>query len=59
MALDEEDVRRIVREELRRLMMEAISLLPYVDGEDRGRSSQIAGVPSDYSERDFVEWEGE
>ncbi len=59
MALDEEDVRRIVREEIKKFMMEALELLPYVDEEEQREIEKIAGKPSDYEDGDFVEWDGE
>ena len=53
-------LRRIVREEVKRALLEAVvELLPEVSEEEQEEIEVIAGKPSDYKEEDFVEWNGE
>ncbi len=58
MAITIEELRRIVREEVIRALLEAlVELLPVVDEEEREIES-IAGKPSDYREEEFTDWSG-
>jgi len=55
-----EELRKIVREEVKRALLEAlIELLPYVDEEEQKEVEKLAGKPSDYRVEDFVEWSGQ
>ena len=59
MAFSVEELRRIVREEVRRALLEVlVELLPYVSREEQEEVERAAGRPSDYKEEDFVEWSG-
>jgi lipoate-protein ligase A len=52
-------LRRIVREEVKRALLEALAeLLPEVSEEEQEEIERIAGKPSDYKEEDFIEWSG-
>ncbi len=54
-----EELRRIVREEVRKALLEALmELAPPVDEEEQREIERVAGRPSDYREEDFVEWSG-
>ena len=54
-----EELRRIVREEVRRAVLEAlIELLPVVDEEEQLEIERVTGKPSDYNEEEFVNWIG-
>ncbi len=54
-----EELRKIVREEVRRALLDAlIELLPEVGLEEQEDIERIAGKPSDYREEDFLEWSG-
>ena len=54
-----EELRRIVREEVRKALLEALmELVPPVDEEEQREIEHVAGRPSDYREEDFVEWGG-
>ena len=54
-----EELRRIVREEVRKALLEALmELVPPVDEEEQREIERVAGRPSDYREEDFVEWSG-
>ena len=59
MVISVEELRRIVREEVRRALLEVlVELLPPVDEEEQREIERIAGRPSDYSEEEFIEWSG-
>ena len=59
MVISVEELRRIVREEVRRALLEVlVELLPSVDGEEQKEIERIAGKPSDYPEEEFIEWSG-
>ena len=59
MVISVEELRRIVREEVRRALLEVlVELLPYVDEEEQKEIERIAGKPSDYSEEEFMDWNG-
>ena len=50
-----EELRRIVREEVRRAVFEAlVELLPVVSEEEEREIEDVAGRPSDYREEEFV-----
>ena len=52
-------LRRIVREEVKRALLEAlVELLPQVSEEEQEEIEMIAGKPSNYKEEDFAEWSG-
>ncbi len=54
-----EELRKIVREEVKRALLEALAeLIPYVTEEEQEEIEKIAGRPSDYRKEDFVEWSG-
>ena len=54
-----EELRRIVREEVRRALLEVlVELLPPVSEEEQREIERVAGRPSDYREEDFMEWSG-
>ncbi len=54
-----EELRRIVREEVKRALLEAlVELIPYVDEREQMEIERIAGKPGDYREEDFEEWSG-
>ena len=53
-----EELRRIVREEVRRALLEAfLELIPPVDEGEQREIERIAGKPSDYRE-EFMDWSG-
>jgi len=55
-----EELRRIVREEVRRVLLEAfLELVPVVDEKEQREIERIAGKPSDYREEEFMDWGGE
>ena len=57
MSISIEELRRIVREEVRRAVLEAlIELLPVVDEEEQLEIERVAGKPSDYNEEEFMNW---
>jgi len=50
-----EELRRIVREEIKKALLEAlVELLPTVDEEEQREVERIAGKPSDYSAEEFM-----
>ncbi|MBO3754206.1 MAG: hypothetical protein FGF53_04925 [Candidatus Brockarchaeota archaeon] len=52
-------IRRVVREEVRRALLEVlVELIPYVDEEEQREIESIAGSPEDYSKEDFTDWSG-
>jgi len=52
-------LRRIVREEVKRALLEAlVEFLPEVSEEEQEEIEVVAGKPGDYREEDFVEWSG-
>ncbi len=60
MTITLEELRRIVREEVRRVLLEAfLELVSAVDEEEQREVERIAGKPSDYSEEEFIDWSGE
>ncbi len=57
--LSEEVLRRIVREEVRRALLEVLlELVPVVSDEEQREIEKKAGTPSDYAEEEFLEWSG-
>ncbi len=59
MAVSVEELRRIVREEVRRALLEAlIELLPSVGEDEQREIEEVAGKPSDYREEEFMDWSG-
>jgi len=55
MEFSAEELRRIVREEIKRALLEAlVELLPTVDEEEQREVERIAGKPSDYSAEEFM-----
>ncbi|OYT51722.1 MAG: hypothetical protein B6U76_10705 [Desulfurococcales archaeon ex4484_217_2] len=60
MTITVEELRRIVREEVRRVLLEAfLELVPVVDEKEQREIERIAGKPSDYREEEFMDWGGE
>jgi len=54
-----EELRRIVREEVKRALLEAfLELVPVVGEEEQREIERIAGKPSDYREEEFMNWSG-
>jgi len=54
-----DELRRIVREEVKRALLEAlIELLPSVDEDEQREIEEIASRPSDYREEEFIDWRG-
>ncbi len=54
-----EELRRIVREEVKRALLEVLTeLLPPVDEEEQREIEDFAGKPSDYSEEEFIDYRG-
>lgn len=52
-------IRRVVREEVRRALLEVlVELIPYVDDEEQREIESVAGSPEDYSKEDFADWSG-
>ncbi len=46
-----EDLRAVVREEMRKVLLEAFKeLVPYVSDEEQAEIDEIAGKPEDYDE---------
>ena len=59
MAITVEELRRIVREEVRRALLEAfLELVPLVDEKEQREIERIAGKPSGYREEEFIDWSG-
>ncbi|MCD6323645.1 MAG: hypothetical protein J7L55_00845 [Desulfurococcales archaeon] len=59
MTITVEELRRIVREEVRRALLEAfLELVPFVDEEEQREIEGAAGKPSDYREEEFIYWSG-
>ena len=59
MAVSVEELRRIVREEVKRALLEALTeLLPSADEDEQREIEEIAGEPSDYREEEFMSWSG-
>jgi len=55
MEVSTEELRRIVREEIKRALLEAlVELLPTVDEQEQREVERIAGKPSDYSAEEFI-----
>ncbi len=60
MTITVDELRRIVREEVRRALLEAfLELVPVVDEEEQREIERVAGKPSDYREEEFMDWSGE
>ncbi|MEB3778779.1 MAG: hypothetical protein GSR85_00895 [Desulfurococcales archaeon] len=60
MAISIKELRKIVREEVRRALLEALTeLLPPVGEEEQREIEKIAGKPSNYKKEDFTEWNGQ
>ncbi|MCD6349043.1 MAG: hypothetical protein J7L91_05385 [Candidatus Korarchaeota archaeon] len=46
-----EDLRTVIREEMRKILLEAFKeLVPYVSDEEQAEMDEIAGEPEDYDE---------
>ena len=59
MSVSVEELRRVVREEVKRALLEALAeLLPSVDKDEQREIEEIAGKPSDYREEEFMDWSG-
>ena len=59
MSVSVDELRRIVREEVKRALLEAlIELLPSVDEDEQREIEEIASRPSDYREEEFIDWRG-
>ena len=59
MAVSVEELRRVVREEVKRALLEALTeLLPYVSEDEQKEIEEIAGKPSNYREEEFIDWGG-
>ncbi len=59
MTITVEELRRIVREEVKRALLEAfLELVPVVGEEEQREIERIAGKPSDYREEEFMNWSG-
>ena len=59
LAINVEELRRIVRDEVKRALLEAlVELLPVVDEEEGKEIKRIADRPSDYHEEEFIDWSG-
>ena len=57
--MDEETLRIIIREEVRKAVLEALlEMVPAVDDMEQAEIDRLAGSPKDYGEEDFVEWSG-
>ena len=55
MTVSVEELRRIIREEVKRALLEVLTeLLPPVDEEEQREIEETAGKPSDYSEEEFM-----
>ena len=60
MVVSVEELRRVVREEVKRALLEVlVELLPAVNEEEQKEIGRIAGKPSDYSEEEFIDWNSE
>ncbi len=58
-SIDIEELRHIVREEVRRALLEVlIELSPEVNEEEQREIEEKAGKPSEYSREEFVKWSG-
>ena len=59
MSITVEELRRIVREEVKRALLEAfLELVPVVGEEEQREIERIAGKPGDYREEEFMNWSG-
>mgnify|MGYP000568940455 CR=1 FL=1 len=59
MTITVDELRRIVREEVKRALLEAfLELVPVVGEEEQREIERIAGKPSDYREEEFMNWSG-
>ena len=57
MSVSKEELIKILREELRRTLLEAfIELVPYIDEEEQEEIEEVLGRTSDYREVDFEDW---
>jgi len=55
MEVSAKELRKIVREEVKRALLEAlVELLPTVDEQEQREVKRIAGKPSDYSAEEFM-----
>ena len=55
--INEETLRRIIREEVKQALLEVLlELIPYVDEEEQKEIDEKACSPQDYAEEDFVKW---
>jgi len=55
MEVSTEELRRIVREEIKRALLDTlVELLPTVDEQEQREVERIAGKPSDYSAEEFI-----
>ncbi len=59
MSVSAKELRRIVREEVSRALLEAlVELLPPVNEDEQREVEEIAGKPGGYREEEFIDWSG-
>ena len=59
MIVSVEELRKIVREEVKRALLEVlVELLPPVEEDEQREIEEVAGEPSDYREEEFMDWGG-
>ncbi len=59
MTVNEETLRSIIREEVRKAVLEALlEMVPVVDDVEQAEIDREVGSPEEYEEEDFVEWSG-
>ncbi|MEB3845491.1 MAG: hypothetical protein GSR83_00390 [Desulfurococcales archaeon] len=59
MTVNEETLRSIIREEVRKDVLEALlEMVPVVDDAEQAEINREAGSPEEYEEEDFVGWSG-
>jgi len=60
LTINVKELRKIIREEVKRAVLEALAeFLPSVDEKEQKEIERIAGKPNDYREEDFTEWSGQ
>jgi len=59
LTVNEETLRSIIREEVRKAVLEALlEMVPVVDYVEKAEINREAGSPEEYEEKNFVEWSG-
>ncbi len=59
LTVNEETLRSIIREEVRKAVLEALlEMVPVVDDVEQAEIDREAGSPEEYEEEDFVKWSG-